>query len=66
MALSGFQGGEPVLRDGWCRDWLREGVAASNGLVSMAQVPPCAETNFFGLVSDPAIGMSSWSSVRAS
>jgi hypothetical protein len=32
-ALSGFQGGEPGLRDGWRRDWLREGVAASNGLV---------------------------------
>jgi hypothetical protein len=32
-ALSGFQGGEPGLRDGWRRDRLREGVAASNGLV---------------------------------
>jgi len=33
MALSGFQGGEPVLRDGWCRGWLREGVATSSGVV---------------------------------
>lgn len=33
VALSGFQGGEPVLRDGWCRGWLREGVATSSGVV---------------------------------
>jgi len=32
-ALSGFLGGEPVLRDGWCWDWLREGDAVSSGLV---------------------------------
>jgi hypothetical protein len=33
---------------------------------SWTKVPPCAETDFFSLVSDSAIRVRGWSSVRAS
>src|SRR5690349_23141096 len=39
VALSGFQGGEPGLRDGWRRDWLREGCCCEQRIGSMTQVP---------------------------